>query len=301
MSVSSPPLGEATPYGVRDLVRLTGAPEAQLRRWHRSGLLPATRVDSALRYRFADVIAARTARALLAQGLTTRRVREAVEAVRAWRPDVPHPLASLRVFAEGGHLLVRIDDQVMVGHSGQLLLDLPLAEELPPAVLAPVQALGTDVPRDADGWVDWARAAELSGEPSAVALGRYAQALQLDPAHPGALIGAGNVAFVDGRLEDAQGLYERATRAAAQHPHPWYNLANVLDERGQVDAAASAYAAALGRDPDFVDAHFNLALLWEKHGQRGRAAPHWTRVVELDPGSDAEALARRFLADDTDR
>lgn len=296
---SSP--SEATPYGLRDVERLSGAPEAQLRRWHKSGLLPALREGGQLRYRFADVIAARTARALIEQGMTTRRVREAVEAVRAWRPDVPHPLASLRVVAEGGELLVRIDDQLVHGRSGQLLLDLPLSEELPTVRPAPVETLGNEAPTDADGWVEWARSAELAGEPVEVVQGRYAQALALDPLHPGALIGAGNGAYATGRLPEAKTYYERATRVAGDHPHPWYNLANVLDDQGHVDAAAAAYRTALARDPDFADAHFNLALLWEKHGQRGRAEPHWARVVDLEPDGEAATLARRFLADPTDR
>jgi tetratricopeptide (TPR) repeat protein len=286
-----------TAYTVQALARLTGASVGQLRRWARSGLLPPDhRLGTSLRYRFADVIAARAARTLLQQGATTRNVREAVEAIRAWRPDVPNPLASLRLFAESGRLVVRIDDQLVDSRSGQLLLDLPLAEG---PITAAVHTLVPATPRDADAWIAWAQEAERAGTTADVIGGRFRRALELDPLHPGALIGLGNVEYARGALAQARTFYERATQVAGEHPHPWYNLANVLDELGHIDAAASAYTAAVTLDPGFGDAHFNLALLWEKHGQRDRARTHWERVITLMAGSDSALLAGRFLSDDS--
>ena len=186
-----------TAYTVQALARLTGASVGQLRRWARSGLLPADhRLGTSLRYRFADVIAARAARTLLQQGVTTRNVREAVEAIRAWRPDVPNPLASLRLFAESGRLVVRIDDRLVDSRSGQLLLDLPLAEG---PVAAAVHTLVPAAPRDADAWIAWAQEAERAGTPADIIGGRFRRALELDPLHPGALIGLGNVEYARGR------------------------------------------------------------------------------------------------------
>lgn len=297
------------PYGLREVARLSGASEAQLRRWARNGLLPGQiGPDGSVGYRFADVIAARAACALIDQGAPVRAVRQAVDALRAWRPEVAHPLAALKVQVEAGRVLVRLEQGLMESQTGQLLLALSAegAAETgdapaPAATAAVVHRLGVATPVDADGWLQWAEDGRASGVDPAVIRSRYGEALALDPEHPGALIGLGNLAHEAGDLESARTWYARATHAAPAHPHPWYNLANTLDDLGAVDAAAQAYETALALDPEHVDAHFNLALLWEKVGIRARALAHWQRVLALSADTEARSLALRFAEDETDR
>ena len=286
-------------YTLAQVARLTGIRPDQLRRWHRSGLLPARELDGHRGYNFPDVIAARTASGLIEQGVTTRRVREAVEAVRAWRVDARHPLASLRVYADAGKLFVRLDDALVEPDSGQLLLDLPVGEVqrcLDGDLLRVAPQVDT---KDADDWVREGIAAEDDGRGD-TAHALYSRALAAQPGHAGALVNLGNMLYVRGDLESALDHYRRATQSAPAYSDAWYNLANALDDMGAADAAVSAYEHAIDLEPDYADAHFNLALLWEKLGQRGSARGHWSRYLRLEPQGVSAAIARRFLLEDAE-
>lgn len=288
-------------YTIQDVARLTGARPEQLRRWDKSGLLPAVHPpEGPLSYRFQDLIAARTAIGLLEKGATTRQVREAVEVIRAWRPDVDQPLASLRVFSDQGRIVVRLDERLVEPRSGQLLLALPLepAPATDGATVVRVDPPAPPEPQTAQEWIAWGLDAEDGPEGPAVAAERYRRALDIEPDHPGALLNLGNLAFAQGDLRAACEHYRAATDVAPDYAEAWYNLGNVLDDLGHPDAAVTAYRTALELSPDYADAHFNLALLWEKEGQRDRAAEHWRQYLQLRPEGESAALARRFLDPD---
>ena len=291
-------------FALPELVRLTGATARQLRAWHKSGLLPARSTNGGLFYGFQDVAAARTAVDLINRdGVTTRQVREAVEAVRGWRPDVAHPLSALRVVNDHGALVVRLDETLIEPRSGQAVLDLPMgplyeaAGEVVRMRPKPAVPDPADEPQDADGWLRSGLDAEGRGDPEAAEMA-YRRALSIEPTHPGALLNLGNLVYARGKLRPACELYRAATRAAPDYPQAWYNLANVLDDLGHPDAAARAYETAIELDPHYADAHFNLALLWEKQGQRRQARVHWEAYLDLDPEHPSAAIARKFL--DTD-
>ena len=110
-NASTPIRDRADAYEARDLARLAGLSVDQLRRWRANGLLPAAHKSSGeARYRFQDLIAARAAKRLLAEGICTRHVREAVEAIRTWDLQDAHPLAALKIQARQGRLVVRLDE-----------------------------------------------------------------------------------------------------------------------------------------------------------------------------------------------
>ncbi|MCA9538237.1 MAG: tetratricopeptide repeat protein [Myxococcales bacterium] len=299
-SPPGPPSALETLYSQKDVARLTGATLDQLRRWNRTGLLPARSQESGgLWYAFPDVVAARTAIDLIGQGVTARQVREAVETVRDWRPDLAHPLAALRLFSDRGKLVLRLEGDLVEPRSGQLMLDLPVAPLIQAAgkviAVRPVAKVEpAREPVDAEGWLEAGLRAEECGDPEA-AERAYRKALACDPTYPGALLNLGNLIYARGKTRPACELYRAATRAAPDYPQAWYNLANALDDLGHADAAVRAYATALELDPGYADAHFNLALLWEKQGQREQAGVHWRAYLQLDPDSPSASVARRFL------
>jgi tetratricopeptide (TPR) repeat protein len=292
-------------YSAHELARLTGLSISQLRRWHRTGLLPAQRArQGGVRYSFRDLVTARTAAGLLARGVRPTEVRRAVAALRHWKPEVGDPLAALRVFSENGRLLVRVDGTFMEPVSGQLLLDLDLGEVYAEARSLEARVVAVESPASPGGhwlsgaahWFEAALAAEARADRSA-AERNYRKVLAVDPEHAGALLNLGNLQFQSGGLRAALELYERAAEAAPDLPEAHYNLANVLDDLGQVDAAVSAYARTLAIAPTFKAAHFNLALLWEKHADRHRARPHWERYLSLESEGESADIARSFLFD----
>ncbi len=289
-----------TLYSVHQVARLSSASVDQLRRWDRSGLLPACKDAERPAYSFQDVIAARAAVALLAKGVGTRKLREAVEAVRAMRPEGGHPLAELRLFEEAGQIVVRLEDTLLEPRSGQALLALPIGSmtEEPGGEVLRVPLPRTEA-ADAQALLEAGLDAEEAGDDETAEL-RYKQALEIEPDHAGVLLNLGNMSYRRGALRRASELYRAATRAEPAYAQAWYNLANTLDDLGHVDSAVHAYETALGHEPELADAHFNLALLWEKLGRRDRARAHWERYVLIDGDSQSARLAHRFLDFDGD-
>ena len=295
-----------TLYSLREVSKLTGAGVAQLRRWSRSGLLPARhRTAAGLWYTFGDIVAARTAVGLIKKGVATRQVREAVEGIRTWQPELSQPLASIRVVSNGGRVVVRFEETLVEPRSGQLLMDLsvgPIVKAMGKIISGPAgdstQEMSEDDQGRAESWLQAGLAAEQRGDEE-VAVDSYRRALSFDPAHPGALLNLGNLLFGRGQMRSACELYRAATRAAPTYPEAWYNLANVLDDLSHADAAVNAYKTAIELEPDYADAHFNLALLWEKEGRRADALLHWKAFLNLDPESPSAEIAREFVeADD---
>ncbi len=297
-------------FTIQEVARITGAPVSKLRHWDRTGLLPAIRqADGRLRYDFRALIAARTASSLLDAGVRPSQVCEAIEALRSWRPDVEDPLASLRVFSDGGRLVVRLDGALVEPTSGQLLLALPVGEMAQAAAeiegevvpVEPLHARGSRDPVDAQGWFEWGLSAETEDRPGAEARAehRYRRSLELDPEHPGALLNLGNLCYHRGDLDEARDLYRRAVLVAPEYAEAHYNLANVLDDLGHVDAAVSTYRDALALAPDFKAAHFNLALVLEKTGDRASARRHWQAYLRLDAEGPSADIARSFLDEES--
>lgn len=289
-------------FSAADMARLSGVSPARLRQWDRSGLLTARRTpEGAVRYAFRDVVAARTANALLGAGVRAVQVRRAVLALHAWRPELHAPLASMRVFSEGGQLLVQVDGNVMEPVTGQLLLALPSGELTAVSARGPGGAVGRAAP------LPWSSQAAFEAGLRAEAQGdlggaeqHYRATLAREPEHAGALLNLGNILYHRGDVRGALEHYRAAVSAADDFPEAHYNLGNALDDLGQLDAAVRAYEAALVHNPDFKSAHFNLALAWEKLGQRARAEPHWTAYIRLEPAGESADIARSFLEDDED-
>ena len=98
-------------YSFKDVASVFDQSEARLRYWAQSGLVvPSVRRGGRRYFNFQDLISVKTAVGLLDAGLSVRRVRKNLAALRRSLPEVAHPIAQLRISCDG--------DTVIAEHEG---------------------------------------------------------------------------------------------------------------------------------------------------------------------------------------
>ena len=273
-------------YTTREVSEILDVPVSRIRNWTRRGLLTPDRGPGrAFLYSFQDIVLLRAARGLLDQRVPTRRVREALEALKSQLPD-GRPLSGVRISVAGRRVVVRDADTTWEPSSGQLALDFSVAEVA--TLAAPVVERGLDRPGapsdpSADDWYDTGLDLEAVSPPEAAAA--YRRALELDPAHHEANLNLGRLLHEAGDLDGALVHYGRARRADPRDARAPYNAGVALEDQGMDEQAAQAYQAALALDGSLAEAHFNLSRLLEAVGKRAEALKHLVAYKRLQDGA----------------
>jgi tetratricopeptide (TPR) repeat protein len=131
----------------------------------------------------------------------------------------------------------------------------------------------TTLRRNPDAWIAHDHLGAIIGTSDIeTALGHYATAQALNPAHIEAYIGMGNLLLHIGRTDQAIEQYRKAIQVRPEHPAPYYALGAGLSARGDLSGAAEAYQAALRVDPRFIPARLKLADLYMEFGRSEDAA-----------------------------
>jgi tetratricopeptide (TPR) repeat protein len=263
-------------YTTRDVARLLGLSEAQVRSQARVGYLAPDRGPrNAYRFSFQDLVLLRAAQALRAGRIAPRRIRRALRALTRQLPS-GRSLSGMRISSEGDRVVVRDGNDAWNPESGQLLLDFHVAELAERA--APVarrlarRARTSGETLTAEQWFDLGTDLETAAPEDA--RDAYARALTLDPRHASARVNLGRWLQEDGHPAEAVAQYRAALAAQPRHPTAAFNLGTALEELGRRAEAIQAYRRALEADRDFADAHFNLARLYEQTGKRAAALRH---------------------------
>jgi tetratricopeptide (TPR) repeat protein len=232
-------------YTTRDVAKLLGLSEAQVRSQARVGYLAPDRGPrNSYRFSFQDLVLLRAAKALSEARIAPRRIRRALRTLTRQLP-VGRSLSGLRISSEGHRIVVRDGNETWNPESDQLLLDFHVAE------LADRAAPTAQDARDA-----------------------YTRAVALDPRHASARVNLGRWLQEDGHPELAIAEYRAALASQPRHPTAAFNLGTALEELGRRAEAIQAYRRALDADDRFADAHFNLARLYEQAGKRAAALRH---------------------------
>lgn len=279
----------------RELARLLGLTPRRAEQLRRLGLLhPA---ESPGRYAFREVVSLRVANDLLDRGLTVRRIKAALAALRRLLPESEAPLAELRVVVSGGEVLVERDG-VLLEPTGQVLMDFRVKELAEAAretalrgLVRPLLPPGIEAER----WFFLASESDEDPARWAEAVEAYRRVTALDPGDAAAWNNLGLLHHRMGEYLEARGHYERAVAADPACAEAVYNLGALQDDLGDLKAAVFWYRRALEVRPDYADAHFNLASALERLGQLEGARRHWGRYVELDPGSRWAEIAQAHL------
>jgi tetratricopeptide (TPR) repeat protein len=271
-------------YTTREVADVLGLPTSRILSWTRRGLLtPERGAGGAYLYSFQDIVLLRTARELLDAKVPTRRVREALEALRKQLP-VGRPLSAVRVSAVGDRVLVREDDSVWEPDSGQIQMDFSVADVAAQAEPIARRALASaDVSTmAADDWYD--SALDLEAVALDQAATAYRHALALDAHHAEAHLNLGRLLHEGGELAEARSHYFAAVESDPESARARYNLGVVLEDMGDRKDAITAYEAALALDDRLATAHFNLSRLFEADGREADALQHlvaYKRLVEV--------------------
>jgi tetratricopeptide (TPR) repeat protein len=281
------PRARAGTYGVEEVAGILGMNPARIRRFVREGFLePARGPRGALRFSFQDLVLLRLLRDLASARVPPRRVRRALDRLRAELPG-DRSLAALRLGSAGVEVVVRDGELVWNAESGQYLLDFECPGNRAIAALPGPEAADPDPPVEfvmtADDW--YRLGCELESGSPAQAREAYGRAIALDPEHADAHVNLGCLDQEAGKLEDAEAHCRAALRARPGHATAAFDLGVVLEDQGRLEEARGAYAAALEVDPSCADAHYNLARLFERSGDMAAVIRHLRAYHKLSRGA----------------
>jgi tetratricopeptide (TPR) repeat protein len=270
-------------FTTRDVARLLGWSESQVRAQARAGFLtPERGPQNRYRFSFQDLVLLRTARQLAQARVPPRHIRRALCGLARQLPG-GRSLSEIRIIPDGQGILVHEGGCAWDPFSGQLQIDFPLRELPPvkPLTPRPSPQVHSDSPQRAWEWFDLA--VELEATDPVEASRAYLRALADDPDLADAHVNLGRLLQLGGQIEQAIEHYRLSLRAASSDPTGAFNLGTALEELGRWNDALAAYRQAIEADIRFADAHFNLARLYEQLGRRAEAIRHlrtYKRLLE---------------------
>ena len=269
-------------YTTRDVARLLGLSEPQVRSHARDYLSPDRGPRNTYRFSFQDLVLLRTAKALGEARIPPRRIRRALRRLTSQLP-AGRSLSGVRISSEGDRVVVRDGEAAWQPESGQLLLDFDVAKLA--AQAGPVarrlarRARRSPEPLTADQWYDLG--VDLESAAPEDASDAYTRAIALDPAHVAARVNLGRLLQESGRPAEAATQYRVALESQPRHATAAFNLGTAFEDLGRVREAIDAYRRAVEADDRFADAHFNLARLYEQAGKRTAALRHLHAYQQL--------------------
>ncbi len=270
-------------FSVKDVERVLQIPRSAIRTLIHGGYVaPKRGRRRQYEFSFQDLIALRTARALILARVSPRRISQAL---RQLRKEVPPelPTARLRIGASGTELVVRDQAGPWRAPSGQLLLEFEasLANGSVEIFDRPTLDVLLDesgprpLPRGAEPHELFERGIALEDTDTAAAIHAYQRCIDADPQHAGARINCGRLLHAADRVEDAEEIYRAGLNAGSQDVNLLFNLALILEDTGRELAAVDNYKRAIALEPDFADAHYNLARLYQQLAMSRAAIRHW--------------------------
>jgi tetratricopeptide (TPR) repeat protein len=261
-------------YSIADIERLIGLSRSVVRSLIRQEFVaPHRGRRREYRFSFQDLIVLRTAKALSAARLSSRRITRSLRDLRRRLPEHA-PISGLSLRAVGDTVSVREGQAEWDSHSGQYLLALDIVvsngtlhiiERAP----APPSAPPSEPPLELQRLFDAAGRLEQSDPRQAIAL--YQRCLEVDAAHVEARINCARLLHQGGKFDLAERLYR--VEACQRDAQALFNLGVLLEDTGRSSEAIESYLAAIALDPGFADAHYNLARLYEIAGN----GPHMIR------------------------
>jgi tetratricopeptide (TPR) repeat protein len=269
-------------YTTRDVARLLGLSEAQVRSQARAGFLsPHRGPRNSYLFSFQDLVLLRTARELAGARVPPRRIKGALCKLARRLPS-GRSLSELRITADAHRVIVLEDGAAWNPESEQLQIHFAVQELAPRASMSRHRARAIPPASEATSAEEWfERGAELEESNPEEARAAYVRTLELDPGYADAHVNLGRLLQLEGRIPDALEHYRSAIQAGSTDPIAAFNLGTALETLGHTSEAIQAYLHSIGIDREFADAHFNLARLYELTGRQAAALRHLREYQRL--------------------
>jgi DNA-binding transcriptional MerR regulator len=262
-------------YSTREAAEVVGLTEATVRGCVRAGFLAPSSTGVSLRFHFRDLLVLRVVKALIEGGVSMRRIRRQLRALRSRLPSEVS-LSELSIAEEGGHVVVRSDEQKWHADSGQVVFDFYAQEpagQIEPLPVRREAAAPVPVPSmTSDEWFE--RAVELEDVDAEAAMDAYRRALHLRPDCTETLINLGRLRAENGDTDGAADCFRDALRIDPRDATALYNLGVVAQDEDRDPEAIDFYCRALDLDPTLAEAHYNLATLFDRAGDGHAAIRH---------------------------
>lgn len=283
-------------FSWREVCRLFDLSEGRLRYWDRSGFISPSGHDGVHRcFTFQDLIAVRSAKELLEQGVTLQKARKIIGKLKDILPRSTNPLGKLRIKGDAGTVVVLDEDCEFDAQSGQLLIDFSV-KSLQESIVSELPAR-REVPENRTAYEWYLEGCHYDEDENSLGLAEqaYHRAIYLDPTLANAYTNLGNLRYRAGAVKDAKILYTKAIEVDRNQPEAHYNLGFLEFEDGSLAEARDCFRRAVELDPTFADAHFNLAMTLFRLDEEESAREHWKRYLNIEPTGPWADIARKRL------
>jgi tetratricopeptide (TPR) repeat protein len=270
-------------YRAKEISRLFGFTEGQIKSWHRSGLVPHVSMENKEPiFGFRELVCFKVMRDLMDKGITPRRMRKYLGQLKRILPESDRPLTELKFTIEGGKVLVCKEGQTF-DPRGQLHMDF--------SVKKPRAVVSIDRRQE-----NFSEASEYAGHTDPERpIAEYRHLLDREPENADVMVNLGNTYYGMGDTERARQWYLEALMVDPDHVEGNYNLANLMDERGEVEMAIVFYLKSINSEETFADAHFNAAICFHKLGRLEEAKRYFTSYLTFDSISEWAKKALELL------
>lgn len=273
-------------YSARKSAELVGLTESAVRGLVRAGVFGRSPDAVPARLGFRDLTLLRRVRRWRDGGVSMRRIRRELLAIRTRLPTLTD-FAELAIDTHAGHLLVRDHLCAWRADNGQLVFrfesgdDATAITSLPERRAASAEAEAV-ADRSASEWFD--RALGLEEEDPRGAIEAYRKVLEFRPDSVETLINLGRLHAESAAIDEAAECFERALEIDPNDATAYYNLGVVAQDAGDDERAVELYQQALGRDPRLAEAHYNLATIYDRTGEARNAIRHINEYRKLIRG-----------------
>ena len=261
------------------LAQLLDIPAARLESWSKSGLLtPRSTIAGIPRFDFRQASTARTLVQLMSAGVSVAKLRQTLDRLQKWLPDLVNPLQQLAVLEQNGPLLVRLETGDVSEVDGQLRLSFDPEEPDTSTVRLPIT---TPPIRTATQWHTLGIDQERQGHLAEAAYS-YRQALLVGGPDAQICFDLAHVLNELGEKERAAERYQQVIELDPTRADAWNNLGILLLELGHQDAALDAFRRAVQLNPQDLLSAYNLADALEEQGASQMASQQFRRYLDLD-------------------